>query len=186
MLLSETNKLILPNKRAEEIKMAAVNILEECNITELPIDPFKIAERRQIIIKPYSKFDKEIRKLMMKASPDGFKHSELFDEYIAYNDKNAPTRIRFTLAHEEGHIFFNHYEESELAEKEANFFAKYILAPPPLIRALEIKDIDDIITVFDISREFAKNALGYAEKREIFGPNKPTDYENRLIKLFAR
>ena len=42
-------------------------------------------------------------------------------------------RIRFTIMHEIGHIVLDHTEHSDLAESEANFFAKYALAPPPLV-----------------------------------------------------
>lgn len=42
--------------------------------------------------------------------------------------------------HEIGHIVLDHSEGSELAEVEARFFAKYALAPPPLIHKLRLQN----------------------------------------------
>lgn len=68
---------------------------------------------------------------------------------ILYNDTlDNPGRIRFTLAHELGHYILKHNEktgktilsryslsseEYDLFEKEANYFAKRLLAPIPLV-----------------------------------------------------
>jgi Zn-dependent peptidase ImmA (M78 family)/RNA polymerase subunit RPABC4/transcription elongation factor Spt4 len=68
---------------------------------------------------------------------------------ILYNDTIENTgRIRFTLAHELGHYIMKHNEKSEktrlsryslseeeydVFEKEANYFAKRLLAPIPLV-----------------------------------------------------
>ena len=44
--------------------------------------------------------------------------------YIFYDDSMYDRRIRFTIMHEIGHIVLDHTEHSDLAESEANFFAK--------------------------------------------------------------
>ena len=43
---------------------------------------------------------------------------------IYYNDKKDAGRIRFTILHEIGHFVLGHLQQSDLAESEANFFAK--------------------------------------------------------------
>jgi Zn-dependent peptidase ImmA (M78 family) len=53
---------------------------------------------------------------------------------------------------------------SDLAEAEANFFAKFLLAPPILVHLISPDDYLDIIEPFDISREFAYNAFSYYQK----------------------
>jgi len=49
---------------------------------------------------------------------------------ILYNEDISRTeRLRFTLAHEVGHVILNHIEECETAELEADHFAAQLLAP---------------------------------------------------------
>lgn len=57
--------------------------------------------------------------------------------------------------HEIGHIVLDHSEDSELAEKEVKFFAKYALVPPVLVHKLKLDNPMDIIDIFDVSFEAA-------------------------------
>ena len=93
-------------------------------------------------------------------------------------------RINNTLAHECGHIVLDHTEESELAEAEAKFFAKFALAPPALIHKLKLKDAYEIYDHFDISIEAAGYAFSYYRKWLTYGNRDYTDYELRLLQLF--
>ena len=70
-------------------------------------------------------------------------------------------RINNTIMHEIGHIVLDHSEDSELAEKEVRFFAKYALVPPVLVHKLKLNDPYDIAGVFDVSFEAACYALSY-------------------------
>ena len=63
--------------------------------------------------------------------------------------------------HEIGHIVLDHSEDSELAEKEVNFFAKYALAPPVLIHKLKLDNPESIVQVVEISYESARYAYHY-------------------------
>lgn len=85
---------------------------------------------------------------------------------IFYNqDVNSKYRIRFTLAHELGHIVLGHITENKVGitvsddkydayEKEANYFAKRLLAPLPIIYRLVSELNDHRITSFEISNIF--------------------------------
>ena len=57
--------------------------------------------------------------------------------------------------HEIGHIVLGHTEDSELAEAEVKFFAKYALAPPVLMEKYNVTNIVDVLSHFDISMEAA-------------------------------
>ena len=67
--------------------------------------------------------------------------------------------------HEVAHFWLGHVEETDYEEAEAKFFAKYALAPPPLIHNMgtEITS-DNIQERFDISYEAAQIALEYYKK----------------------
>lgn len=86
--------------------------------------------------------------------------------------------------HEIAHIVLDHSEESELAETEVKFFAKYALAPPVLIDRLGLESVPEIAEAFDISYEAAKYALNYYEKWSRFGPPTLTEYEKDTVVLF--
>lgn len=63
--------------------------------------------------------------------------------------------------HEIGHVVLKHTQDSELAEAEVKFFAKYALAPPVLIdKLLVIKELT-IANTFAISCEAASHSLDY-------------------------
>ena len=88
--------------------------------------------------------------------------------------------------HEIGHIVLEHSQDSEIAEKEVKFFAKYALAPPVLIHKLERKDPYTISDTFDISFEAACYALSYYNKWLAYGGKTYTSYEIKILNLFEK
>ena len=125
------------------------------------------------------------RYLLFKKSEDGFCAEKALREwYIYYNDEMDYGRINNTIMHEIGHIVLDHSEDSELAEKEVRFFAKYALVPPVLVHKLKLNDPYDISDVFDVSFEAACYALSYYRKWLQYGSNDYTDYEVKLLHLF--
>jgi Zn-dependent peptidase ImmA (M78 family) len=104
--------------------------------------------------------------------------------YSYYNDKKDYGRINNTIMHEIGHIVLDHTEDSELAEKEVKFFAKYALVPPVLVHKLKIDNPTDIVDHFDVSFEAACYAYSYYKKWLQYGSPKYTKYELTLLNLF--
>lgn len=78
----------------------------------------------------------------------------------------------------------DHSEDSELAEKEVKFFAKYALVLPVLVHKMNLKSPEEISEVFDVSFEAACYALTYYKKWLYYGSSKYTDYEVKLLNLF--
>lgn len=169
--------MILPKERYDQIEAAVTNMFINHDIRNIPIDCFEIASKMHIILKPYSKLSEYGLKEAIGISEDGFctllenegvepfKYSQW---YIFYNDLKPKLRIRFTIMHEIGHIVLEHTEKSDLAEAEANFFAKYALAPPPLVHEIHADDYLDVAKEFNVSRQCAyyafknyKNWLNY-------------------------
>lgn len=75
---------------------------------------------------------------------------------IFYNDTKCETTIRFTLAHELGHIALEHDEDKDIHDKEANCFARNPLAPVPVRDGYQLEKIDDYCECFNISDLMAK------------------------------
>ena len=86
--------------------------------------------------------------------------------------------------HEIGHIDLEHSEDSELAEKEVKFFAKYALVPPVLVHKYNLNDPYSIVDAFEVSFEVACYALSYYQKWLHYGSTDYTDYEIALLQLF--
>ena len=175
----------IPDFRCEEIKKIVTRTFIKLGIHDLPINAFQIAEKLGVKIVPYSSKSEKTRLLMTSLSEDGFsiKYDGIW--YIFYNDLMNDGRINNTIAHECGHIILDHSQESDLAEAEANFFAKYALAPPVLIHGLNLKSASEIYMHFDISREAARYAYDYYRKRVTYGPPYLLDYEISLLKQFG-
>ena len=162
----------LPDFRYEEIKAVAADVIEKYAVSSIPIDVFALAKKLRIRLVRFSDFTEDetasLGQWGITEETDGFyllaeKNGE-FVPYIYYNDKKDPRRIRFTILHEIGHHLLSHVQQSDLAEAEANFFAKYLIAPPVLVHRIEPQDYLDIACAFDVSGTCAWNAFDYYEK----------------------
>ena len=122
----------------------------------VPINGFEIAHKMGIKVIPYSAIAPSKRWPLIKKSEDGFSvEMDNGQWYIFYNDEKDYGRVNHTIMHELGHIVLDHTEDSELAEKEVKFLAKYALAPPVLIHKLKLDDPESIAQIFEISYEAA-------------------------------
>jgi len=84
------------------------------------------------------------RRLILAVSSDGFTGREGDKYIIYYNDDPAipAARKRFTIAHELGHYVLKHKVDGDKEEREANCFARNLLAPRLLAidRGIEFAD----------------------------------------------
>lgn len=176
--------IVLSNKRYEEIKRTVVDAFVRFDVTCVPVNGFEIATKMGVKVIPYSSKNMHIQELLLKKSEDGFCAEKNDGEWqIFYNDNQKYGRINNTLLHEIGHIVLDHSEDSELAEKEVKFFAKYALVPPVLVHKLQLRTPEEIVDVFDVSYEAAVYALNYYKK---WLPHSRTlkDYERRTLMQF--
>lgn len=138
---------------------SAYNILASSNIHELPVNLKKLIRSYNIQLQTYTQFAKDLNisldmVISLCASNDGciMKRNDgiyllLYNDLIPYKG-----RIRFTLAHEFGHFILKHHDKTkdtlisrknpfaklndknyESFEQEANYFAKRLLVPIPLV-----------------------------------------------------
>ena len=169
-------------------KKIVAKMFRDYGVSCAPINGFEIAHKMGVKIIPYSSFPSQKRILLLKKSEDGFSEERTDEQwYIYYNDAKDYGRVNHTIMHEIGHIILDHTEDSELAEKEVKFFAKYALAPPVLIHKLKLTNARDIANIFEISCEAAVYAYSYYKKwlkiNKIKG--KYTDYELQILTLFS-
>lgn len=174
----------LCDKRYEEIKEIVVKLLCELDIHCVPISGFEVAKKLGITFIPYSSFSREEQDVLCKRSNMGFALIEYTTSKIFYNDRNGYGCVNNTLIHEVAHIVLGHLEESDIAEQEAKFFAKYLLAPPVLIHELNLTTVNEISERFGISYQAADYALGYYNKWLNYGERDYTNYEIEMCKQF--
>lgn len=175
----------LSHKRYEEIKQIVVDTFVKYDVCCVPVSGFELATKMGITVIPYSSFNVSVLPLLLKKSEDGFcVEDECGRWFIYYNDQKEYGRINNTLMHEVGHIVLDHSEDSELAEKEVKFFAKYALVPPVLVHKLNLNDPMSIADIFEVSFEAANYAYSYYRKWLQYGSSDYTDYEIKLLKLF--
>lgn len=134
----------------------AYDTITDSNQKKLPLSIKRIISRfPNLYLQKYTVFAKK-RGLSMEEtfhvldSEEGCLWRRSDNTYvILYNDTVTNTgRVRFTLAHELGHFILKHHENTnktilsryslsdeayDVFEKEANYFAKRLLAPVPLI-----------------------------------------------------
>lgn len=178
----------LSDEQYEFIKGEVVALFERYDIRNIPINGFELASKMGIKLIPYSSLSKAKLKAAIRISPDGFYMESLSGEdLIYYNDTfstDSYERINMTILHEIGHCVLDHQGKSEIEELEARFFAKYAVAPPPLVHRIKPKQPEEIAKAFNISREAACYAFEYYKKWLTYGGKEYTEYEIRILELF--
>ena len=155
--------------------------LIECGISELPINLAEVVNRYGIYLIKYS--DSGYISRHNYPNEDGY--SRLVDNkpVIYYNDNKPTRRIRFTIAHEIGHILLGHLSQgetlhrntendvSDTREQQANVFARDILMPATVLHSLNVSSADDISNICNVSTQSAEisfNRLLELNKRGMF------------------
>ena len=113
-------------------KNLATQVLNDCNMTTLPINLAKIADHYNIILIPYS-ISEYIKTYSFLNITEGFSFCRNGQHIIYFNDSINKSKMRFTVAHEIGHCLLGHISQrkkfSQYHEIAANIFATNILFP---------------------------------------------------------
>jgi Zn-dependent peptidase ImmA (M78 family) len=155
---------------------AAHNTTNEHNINDYPFPIVEVIKRdKDVLLFTY----KEFATLMGVSVEDVAKYGcteEAFHiksggkKAIIYNDDKYEKRLRFTLAHEYGHLKMNHNGTSfsrleknrkmKLEEYEANTFASCLLFPIHIRNKFQaVMEPEEISDLFNISYESAEIAM---------------------------
>lgn len=186
---------ILTDERCDAIKKEVLFMFEECEVTTYPIDCFAIAEKLFYVLRPYTSLPPEEYSKALRKDPDGFSQVETnpesgLNEYvICYNDRANEGRMRWTIFHEIGHIYLGHHDNPDdsqiiTEEAEADFFAKYSLAPPPLVNIARCQCPTDVAICFNVSGQASTYIFIYYQKWMQYGPREYEPFEIELLELF--
>lgn len=185
MIDNEYRGADLTDAKYSEINSLAADLYEELSIKTFPIDPFDIAKRKGFVLKPYSQLSEQTCAKLREYRWSGasIRDGKKRNYYIYYDDSQVKTRQRFTVMHEIGHILLGHKQDSDYAEKCANHFAAYMLAPPPIVWRCKCNTAKEAAKRFDLSMSCAENAVNrsyaWASAR-----CDCTEYEKRILKQF--
>lgn len=117
------------------------------------------------------------------------------DRYlIMFNPEMNAGRIRWTLAHEIGHICSEHFDlldQSKIAytenrdfysqlESEADYFAWNLLAPLPIMRIMGVESVEDTASIYGLSAQAA--ALHFDRYQKWCRSHIKTAWENCMIR----
>lgn len=141
-----------------DIDKLALEVLWRSNVKCLPVDLHIILDRIDTV--RVHSFDWAIKHGLCNTYPsnDGVLMRSGLDSIILYNKNHHIHRIRWTIAHELGHLFLDHRCHSDGNEWAANRFARYLLMPLPVLKQLGIVEPYHISKVCKVSFEAATYA----------------------------
>lgn len=174
----------LADERYEEIKSSVVDMLEYIHERGYPLHTKSVIRSLGGNVFPYSSLTDEQKRLFSKElSKDAFQFINNEHLYVYYNDSMDVGRYRYTLMHEAGHFWLGHTCTSNLAESEADFFAKYSLAPPVVVNYCECSNHIHLMSTFQLSQEAAEYSWNYYMRWLRRDEEYLSDQERRLCRL---
>lgn len=172
-------------KRARDLSW---RVLLDTGTRELPVKVSRICGAYSVTLRSYEAGESLIQALGLSAQceiSDGFTVRS-GGQYLAfYNGSQTPGRVRFTIAHELGHVLLGHLGDGEHTvynrepspedapeEHMANVFASRLLAPACVLHALRAVTPEQIAAACDISlaaARFRAGRMGVLEQRGKYG-----------------
>lgn len=150
----------------KNVRNAAWQVLIDYNINKLPVKVTNIVKQANIKLLNNSDC------IFLKSNQLGVSIHLENEWYIIVDDTMKIERIRFTIAHELGHIFLGHesllhrtpnsiFIEKPEEETEADMFASRLLAPSCVLWGLNLHTPEEIAKICNISYQ----AAAYRAKR---------------------
>lgn len=173
----------MPYADYRKVHQCVQDIIDELNISAMPIDPKHVLAATDIPcisyseVQEYPQFNDTIENLRAEGV-DAYCYKNDTAYIVFFDDKvEYPDRIPFSIAHELGHIALNHHSTTtngiikryqttsikDWRELEADEFAGELLAPTALIHLIPIDHPEDIRNCFKVSYSCATVALNKAK-----------------------
>ncbi len=179
------------------IYLRACQTLSQYGVHTLPVRLAPILERSGIHWFDYQAYADSLSissvQVVQQYGPDGFTNYFDGDYMVFYNPSLPPKRMRFTLAHELGHIFLGHIGHFAplcacaglTPDEQADLFASYLLCPPLLLQALKVNSPQQVAAWCDVSLPCAKRAFGILQQTRQTPHACLQNEETRLLAHFA-
>lgn len=151
---------------------AAWRILLDCGICALPVDLNQICKRLGISVISYERAVQLLRDYGLEQASgqtDGMTFYRGNTPVILFNQSCGAARIRFTVAHELGHLILGHVQPGAYTcvnrepsggdspiERQANQFAARLLAPACVLWGLNVRSAEEIAAQCRISTQAAE------------------------------
>lgn len=176
----DNKEFIVPYKRYTEIRDTVWRLILGMGINKLPIKISKVLTNLNIALYTYQNNYAEIADLGLEEltkTSDGFTVVRRNQYVVFYDNTQLPARIRFTLAHELGHIILesgfsetasgivyttrnNEPNKNDNPEETAaNMFAARLLAPSCVLHELKLFTVEEIMQYCSISKAAAEFKL---------------------------
>lgn len=184
-------------KRARDLSW---RVLLDTGTRELPVKVSRVCGAYGVTLRSYQAGAPLIRALGLEAqcgASDGFSVRSGGHCYVFYNMEQPPGRVRFTIAHELGHILLGHLGDGEHTvynrepspedapeEHTANVFASRLLAPACVLHALGAVTPGQIAAVCDITLAAARFRAGRMEVLEQRGKYGASPLERQVLAQF--
>lgn len=169
------------------VDAAVLSLLEAAGFVSFPVDLMRLLKARGVKYYGYR------TSAAAPSGQDGYAlarqvGSAPLEYLILINERNPAQRIRWTIAHELGHIMLGHFERQRhdhRAEREANHFAKALLMPLCVLDHLRVRSPYDIARRCDVSLAAARNrAVDFAPFDERIAAAGHSEHELRLLRCF--
>ena len=178
-------------KEYDEMAKLAIDVIRDYDLCVYPLDAFEVCKKLKINVIPYSSYDEKKKKKLIDLSKDGFCVPRVKNgrPIIYYNDDLSiiisKSRIQSTIFHEIKHILCNDKSDDD-KDDLADYFSKYIRCPIPLLIYLDMAEINDVITAFEISYEQAYYVINNIENRKRVYGSQIFDYEVPLLETILK
>lgn len=165
---------------------AAWRILLDCGVECLPVRLNPVCRRLKIRVLSYGKNTEMIERANLSQAvrrTDGMTFYAGETPIVLFDEKVLPARVKFTVAHELGHIILGHVKPGSITtvnrephpgdapeEQAANQFAARLLAPACVLWGLDIHTPEEIMALCHISRQAAQFRANRME--ELYRRNK--------------
>lgn len=144
----------------DEMAKLVISIYLDYDIKTFPIDVEQVCRKMQIVLNPYSFYEREHEELLKKKSDSGFYVEPTVSNpaAILYNDNvndvGSVGNIRRNIMHEVKHYVCEDTQENP-DDDLADYFGKYFLAPIPYLIAKNIENINEIMATFGVDENMA-------------------------------
>lgn len=184
----------------------AWEIIIKYEVNTLPVSVRALCRRMGICLFKYTEGASLIEKYKLHKylKNDGFS-TIIQNNYIVFYDETKPvSRIRFTIAHEIGHIVLKHLLYQNIAcrhfvtdwnaegaaapnplETAANIFASRLLAPACVLWKLNIHSAEEIETLCGLSRQAAQIRAQRMERLYLLNRFNQSPLEKKTLQQFS-